>query len=551
MLRRLIVIQGDTEPASVEQQRHLGKTAPSLYDMRNLFQVNVEEGRHLWAMVYLLQKYFGRDGREEADDLLRRRSGDADAPRMLGAFNEATPDWLSFFMFTYFTDRDGKMQLQALAQSGFDPLSRTCRFMLTEEAHHMFVGETGISRVVQRTCEAMKEAGIEDPTDIAKVRALGVIDLPTIQKKLNLHYTLSLDLFGSEVSTNAANAFNAGVKGRYRETQIEDDHRLENDTYPVLKLVDGEIKRVDEPALTALNMRLRDDYTQDCVKGLLRWNKIISLAGYDFKLALPNVAFHRQIGEFKDVHATPDGVLIDDATWDSAKGRMAALRRRRFHRQPDEAGDRDRQVRLVDFAAEGRHRQQAGRFRIREDRNDLMRALPQWQYRAKHWWLRGRRATTEQRALLRDIGALVRNERAKRGMTRKDAGRTVPDLRALSRADRERRSQPERAGARLDRARARPRFRSTNRRAAPCAAPAGVTPAAPAHRADRPARRRQVDARRGAGRKARCAVHRDRQDDRAGAWRAGRDAVRGLWAGHVPPLRTRMPGASSPSARAP
>ena len=67
MLRRLIVIQGDTEPASVEQQRHLGKTAPSLYDMRNLFQVNVEEGRHLWAMVYLLQKYFGKDGREEAE----------------------------------------------------------------------------------------------------------------------------------------------------------------------------------------------------------------------------------------------------------------------------------------------------------------------------------------------------------------------------------------------------------------------------------------------------------------------------------------------------
>jgi benzoyl-CoA 2,3-epoxidase subunit B len=164
MLRRLIVIQGDTEPASVEQQRHLGATAPSLYDMRNLFQVNVEEGRHLWAMVYLLHKYFGRDGREEAEELLRRASGDADHPRMLGAFNEATPDWLSFFMFTFFTDRDGKMQLEALSQSGFDPLSRTCRFMLTEEAHHMFVGETGIGRVIQRTCEAMRQAGIDDPT---------------------------------------------------------------------------------------------------------------------------------------------------------------------------------------------------------------------------------------------------------------------------------------------------------------------------------------------------------------------------------------------------
>ncbi len=163
MLRRLLVIQGDTEPASVEQQRHLGATAPSLYDMRNLFQVNVEEGRHLWAMVYLLQKYFGKEGREEAEDLLRRRSGDADTPRMLGAFNEATPDWLSFFMFTTFTDRDGKMQLAALAQSGFDPLSRTCRFMLTEEAHHMFVGETGVARVIERTCAAMKRGRHRGP----------------------------------------------------------------------------------------------------------------------------------------------------------------------------------------------------------------------------------------------------------------------------------------------------------------------------------------------------------------------------------------------------
>ena len=74
-LRRLIVTQGDTEPASVEQQRLLGHTCPSLYDLRNLFQVNVEEGRHLWAMVYLLHAYFGRDGREEAEEILERHSG--------------------------------------------------------------------------------------------------------------------------------------------------------------------------------------------------------------------------------------------------------------------------------------------------------------------------------------------------------------------------------------------------------------------------------------------------------------------------------------------
>ncbi len=319
MLRRLIVIQGDTEPASVEQQRHLGKTAPSLYDMRNLFQVNVEEGRHLWAMVYLLQKYFGRDGREEADELLRRRSGDADSPRMLGAFNEATPDWLSFFMFTFFTDRDGKMQLESLAQSGFDPLSRTCRFMLTEEAHHMFVGETGVGRTIQRTCEAMKAAGISDPNEIAKIRALGVIDLPTIQKKLNLHYSLTLDLFGSEISTNAANFYNAGLKGRYQETKIDDDHELTDATYPVLKLVDGKIVEVQEPSLTALNMRLRDDYSEDCAKGVERWNRILDKEGVAFKLALPHVAFNRRIGEFKDIEATATGEVLDAATWETRK----------------------------------------------------------------------------------------------------------------------------------------------------------------------------------------------------------------------------------------
>ncbi|MEM8687784.1 MAG: benzoyl-CoA 2,3-epoxidase subunit BoxB [Pseudomonadota bacterium] len=319
MLRRLIVIQGDTEPASVEQQRHLGKTAPSLYDMRNLFQVNVEEGRHLWAMVYLLQKYFGRDGREEAEELLRRSSGHEDHPRMLGAFNEATPDWLSFFMFTTFTDRDGKMQLEALAQSGFDPLSRTCRFMLTEEAHHMFVGATGVQRVIKRTCEAMKEAGIEDPYDIEAIRNLGVIDLPTIQKKCNLHFSLSLDLFGSEVSTNAANAFNAGVKGRYKENRLSDDHKLLSDTYPVMRLIDSEIKLVDEPALSALNARLRDDYVKDCDKGITLWNNTIRKEGVDFQITLPHVGFHRQIGEFSTANITPCGKFLKNGAWDSAK----------------------------------------------------------------------------------------------------------------------------------------------------------------------------------------------------------------------------------------
>jgi benzoyl-CoA 2,3-dioxygenase component B len=309
VLRRLIVTQGDTEPASVEQQRHLGQTCPSLYDLRNLFQVNVEEGRHLWAMVYLLDAYFGRDGREESEALLQRRSGDADKPRILGAFNEPTPDWLSYFMFGFFTDRDGKYQLASLAESGFDPLSRTCRFMLTEEAHHMFVGETGVGRIVQRTCELMREHRTDD------VRKVGGIDLPTLQKYLNFHCSVSLDLFGSEISTNAANFYTNGLKGRFEETKKTDDHQLKQATYPVTLLQAGAITTSEEAALTSLNERLRDDYITDCARGVARWNQILERAGMDFRFALPHRAFHRAIGLFADTRVSPDGRVLTEAEW--------------------------------------------------------------------------------------------------------------------------------------------------------------------------------------------------------------------------------------------
>jgi benzoyl-CoA 2,3-dioxygenase component B len=315
MLRRLVVVQGDTEPASVEQQRLLGKTAPSLYDLRNLFQVNVEEGRHLWAMVYLLQKYFGRDGREEAGELIRRRSGSEEQPRILGAFNEETPDWLSFFMFTFFTDRDGKMQLESLAQSGFDPLSRTCRFMLAEEAHHMFVGDTGCGRIIRRTAEAMKGAGIDDPYDSEAVRALGVIDLPMIQRKMNLHFSLTLDLFGSEESTNAANYYTAGLKARYHEDQIQDDHKLHSATYPVMKVTGDGFVSEEIPALNGLNARLRDDFVEDCAGGIRRWNRDISENGIDFELRLPHIAFNRQVGDFSGLPVSPAGEILEDSEY--------------------------------------------------------------------------------------------------------------------------------------------------------------------------------------------------------------------------------------------
>jgi len=313
-LRRLIVIQGDTEPASVEQQRNLGATAPSLYDLRNLFQVNVEEGRHLWAMVYLLHAYFGREGREEAEELLHRNSGSVESPRILGAFNEETPDWLSFFMFTYFTDRDGKYQLGTLKESAFDPLSRTCEFMLKEEAHHMFVGTTGIDRVVERTAQLM----VENDTD--EVAPLGGIPLNVIQKYLNFHYSVSLDLFGSETSTNVANYFTAGLKGRWLEGRRKDDHRLTDDAIMVDALVDGLIGQTEVSALVGLNTDLRREYIADCQGGVNRWNKILAEAGLPHRVALPSVAFNRKVGAFAGIEAGPAGELLTPEEWAARQG---------------------------------------------------------------------------------------------------------------------------------------------------------------------------------------------------------------------------------------
>ena len=311
-LRRLIVLQGDTEPASVEQQRRLGQSCPSLYDLRNLFQVNVEEGRHLWAMVYLLHSYFGRDGRDEAEDLLERHSGNQDKPRMLEAFNTPIETWLDLFAFTMFTDRDGKSQLLSLSESALDPLSRTTRFMLTEESHHLFVGDTGLGRIIERTCQLMKESGFSED-----VRKVGGIDLPMIQRHVNFWFSQSLDLHGSEVSSNAANYFTSGLKGRAEEEKHDDDHVLAGDVY-LLDMVDetGRPSSREVPLRNALNEVLRDWYEQDCRHGVDRWNRKIASYGIDFRFSLPDRKFHRHIGVFSAMRFDPAGHPVSAEQWE-------------------------------------------------------------------------------------------------------------------------------------------------------------------------------------------------------------------------------------------
>jgi benzoyl-CoA 2,3-dioxygenase component B len=194
-------------------------------------------------------------------------------------------------------------------------LSRTCEFMLKEEAHHMFVGTTGVDRVVARTAELMRE---HDTDDIAPH---GGIPLDVIQKYINFHYSVSLDLFGSERSTNAANYFTAGLKGRWQEERRKDDHVLADDAAHIDIVRDGEITTDEVSALLALNHDLRREYIADCETGLKRWNRVLEKGGIDRRLYLPHVGFNRDVGIFAEHHITPKGDLVGEDVWEANRDR--------------------------------------------------------------------------------------------------------------------------------------------------------------------------------------------------------------------------------------
>lgn len=177
----------------------------------------------------------------------------------------------------------------------------------------MFVGTTGIDRVVQRTAQLMREHDTDD------VAGHGGIPLDIVQKYLNFHYSVSLDLFGSETSTNVANYFTAGIKGRWSEERRKDDHRLTNDATMVDALVDGQVGQTEVAALVGLNTDLRREYSRDCQNGVNRWNRILDDAGIGTRLRLPHVAFNRQVGAFAGIQTTPDGEVIPAEEWGRRK----------------------------------------------------------------------------------------------------------------------------------------------------------------------------------------------------------------------------------------
>jgi benzoyl-CoA 2,3-dioxygenase component B len=158
----------------------------------------------------------------------------------------------------------------------------------------------------------MNEHKTDDPK---KLRELGVIDLPTIQRYLNFHFSVTIDLFGADESSNAATFYSTGLKGRFEEGKRADDHQLRGQTYRVLGVVNGQLVEREVPMLNALNEVLRDDYIKDSIGGVGRWNKIIEKAGIGVRLKAPHKAFHRNIGALAGVKVSPEGEVVSETDW--------------------------------------------------------------------------------------------------------------------------------------------------------------------------------------------------------------------------------------------
>ncbi len=265
-LLNLIVYQGDTEFASVEQQRHLVETAPTEYDFYALCRVMCEEMRHGYQMSYLLVSFFGDSGKIEAQKLLERRA--FEQKRLLGSFNERVNNWLDFYTYTQFIDRDGKFQLQMLSHSGFGPLARSMGPMLKEESFHLGTGNDGLRRVVRA----------------------GIVPTPLIQKYFNKWIPTAYDLFGNDHSTSAHWSYLWGLKGRFDEHQAQDAADMQHLNEGARYLYYQEIKQLTD----SLNRLLPADAQP---------------------LVVPDIRFNRKIGEHAGKCYTIDGQPISQADY--------------------------------------------------------------------------------------------------------------------------------------------------------------------------------------------------------------------------------------------
>jgi benzoyl-CoA 2,3-dioxygenase component B len=267
----MITVQGDTEFASVEQQRHLLETAPTDYDRYAAARIMAEEQRHGWQMAYLLMTYFGQQGRREAQKLLERNAQDGD--RLLGAFNRPMPHWLDFFCYTMFVDRDGKFQLGMLSTSAFKPLAASMGPMLKEESFHLGTGSNGLRRIIKA----------------------GVIPGDMLQRYINKWVSTAHDLFGVDASSSAHWSYVWGIKGRWDERK-----KLDNGD-PVIK--------------ETLNEEARGQYHDEIALEVEKLNGYLPEGAT--KLYVPHENFYREIGAFKRQQFTVEGTKFEgsDDEW--------------------------------------------------------------------------------------------------------------------------------------------------------------------------------------------------------------------------------------------
>nr|UHJ79944.1 benzoyl-coA 2,3-epoxidase [uncultured bacterium] len=295
-----IVTQADAEHGSVEQCRTLTQTAPSAFDLENLFQFSLEEGRHSWSMVHLLLEHFGADGTMESEQLLHRMCGETSRPRLLNAFNYATDDWLAHFLWCFLADRTARYQLDAVSRGAFKPLRETVSYMLLEEPMHIQFGFQGLERTIAQSARATLQRNRLDIFDD------GAIPLPVIQRYMNFWMPAVYDLFGNDESSHAADMYRLGIRspsgfGAWTRSAVV----VETST------ADG-IRRSEVAPELAINTVMRRQFIGEVEHTVERWNRSLARLHIDYRLKVPHERFNRQIGAMKGAPVDPDGTLFGE-----------------------------------------------------------------------------------------------------------------------------------------------------------------------------------------------------------------------------------------------
>ena len=241
-LRRLIVTQGDTEPGSVEQQRALSLCAPVA--LRHAQPLPGERRRGAspvgdgLSAADVLRPRWPRRGRGHADRAARatpiRRASSARSttPSTTGSTSSASPP----------TPTATASTSSARWPRARSPRFRSRRASCSPKRRTTCLWARPASRVsLRRSAQLMKENESED------VRPAGGIPLDIVQKYMNYWYSVSLDLFGSEDSTNAANYFSPRPQGSLQRGQPQ-----------ALPGPDGERRRLRVRALRRRTGQARD-----------------------------------------------------------------------------------------------------------------------------------------------------------------------------------------------------------------------------------------------------------------------------------------------------